>query len=276
MIEFEHDDNRLVQEHDDTPAESPSRWVEPMWSPETESDVLELREEVSEREAARRPWALVMDSGDLRDVARMLHAYGAPCVRLTSGEPLGDDVPRRLLVASGSRALDFDPRAIDKSDRVVTVALLSHPSKTLARQVRNMGFDYVLERPVHPDALRHLLHASLYRGDERRSELRFAAGLPVACRTGWRRHAATLCELSRFGCSLRIIDAPRLKGHLKVSLPPELTGKRTLTLAAGILRVERQGRGSLVNVAFRKDPKTRARVGTLLSQLRNGPAKLLT
>jgi hypothetical protein len=258
--------------------ESPSRWLDPTWAPETDADVLALGDEASEREVAQRPWALVLDGGDLRDIARMLEEVGAPCVRLTSGVPGDDDVPRRLMVASGNRAFHFDADAdadaVDKDDRVVTMALLTDASKTLARQVRNMGFDYVVERPVQPDALRHLLIGALYRGDERRCEPRYSAGYPIHYRSGWRRRDASLIELSRFGCSLRIADAPNLKEHLKICLPAEFTGKAPLTLAADILRVEREGRVANVATVFHRDAQTRARVGALLPQLRRGPLKL--
>jgi hypothetical protein len=56
----------------------------------------------------------VLDGGDLRDVERMLARMGTPSVRLTAGVPTGDEVPRRLLVTSGRRSLEFDQRTIDK------------------------------------------------------------------------------------------------------------------------------------------------------------------
>ena len=245
-----------------------------MWCPESEEHELELAEEVCDREHSRRPWALLLDGGDLRDVERMLDGFGAPVVRLRSGVPSDDEVPRRLVITSGNRALHLDRHAVDKNDRVVTLALLSNASKSLARQVRNLGFDYVVERPVHPDALRHLLHAALFRGDERRCEPRFAAGYPIGCRVGWRRRAATLSELSRWGCSLRIVDAPQLGGYLKVCLPAAFTGTRPLTLRAAILRCEHRDHVTHVSVVFHKDPRTRARVGALLPRLRRGPTTL--
>ena len=170
--------------------------------------------------------------------------------------------------------MHFDRRAVGRDDRVVTLAILSNASKTLTRQVGRLAFDYVIERPVHPDALRHLLHAALYRSDERRSEPRFAAGYPIRCRVGWRGRDAMLTELSRLGCSLRIVDAPKLKGRITVCLPAAFTGKRSLRLPAGVLRCERQGSVTQLSVAFRKDPQTRVRIGELLPRLRRGPAKL--
>jgi hypothetical protein len=272
--EFVSDEKRPLPDFDANSGRSPSRWVEPMWCPESEGPELELAEKVCAPEHSRRPWALLLDGDDLRDVERMLDGFGAPVVRLRSGVPSDDEVPRRLVITSGNRALKLDRRAVDKNDRVVTLALLSKPSKTLARQVRSLGFDYVVERPVHPDALRHLLHAALFRGDERRCEPRFAAGYPIGCRVGWRRRAATLSELSRWGCSLRIADAPQLGGRLKVCLPAAFTGERSLTLPAAILRCQHRDQMTHVSVAFRKDPETRARVGALLPRLRRGPITL--
>jgi hypothetical protein len=204
----------------------------------------------------------------------MLERMGTLSVRLTSGVPTGDEVPRRLLVTSGQRALDFDQRVVDKGDHVVTVAMLSNPSKSLVRQVAIMGFDYVVERPVDSGALKHLLQAALYRGDERRCEPRFAAGYAIRFRAGWRRREAMLAELSRWGCSMRVLDCPWLKRDLKVYLPAEFTGNGPLALRASVVRSERCGRETLVSMAFHRDARTRARVSALLPQLRHGPMTL--
>ncbi|MBW2266954.1 MAG: PilZ domain-containing protein [Deltaproteobacteria bacterium] len=274
MNEFLHDDERLLRDVDANAEECAGRWPELVWRSESAEYELELNEEISELEGSLRPWALVLDGGDLLDIERMLDDFGTSSVRLTTGVPSGDEVPRRLLVASGSRVLHFDHRAVDKDDRVVKLALLSKPSQTLVRQVRSMGYDYVVERPVHPDALRHLLRAALYRGDERRCEPRFSTGYPIHYRVGWRRCEAMLAELSRWGCSLWIAGAPKLGSHIKVCLPAELTGKSSLTLSAEIVRSEGCGRVTQVSVHFGRDSRTRARVGGLLPQLRCGPMTL--
>ena len=103
MNEFAYDDERLLRTIDEKPDDCSSQWLESQWCPELQDPELELGEEPADSENATRPWALVLDGGDLRDVERMLERMGTPSVRLTSGVPTGDDVPRRLLVTSGHR-----------------------------------------------------------------------------------------------------------------------------------------------------------------------------
>ena len=141
----------------------PSRWVEPHWNPKFDGRI-ELAEPAREREVSPRPWVMLLDGGDLRDVTRMLRSYGVSLAINTQGAVHRDEVPSRLLVASAERALRFDRAVLDKRDRVVTVAVASEPDPGLARQLARAGFDYVIERPVDSDALRHLLHSALYRG----------------------------------------------------------------------------------------------------------------
>lgn len=257
--------------------ECPSRWVEPMWSPAANAHVLELAQELSERENSQRPWALLLDDGDLEDVNRMLEGMGTPTLRLRQGVPSPGLAPRRLLVVSGSRALSFERLPVTAEERAVTVALLSQPSKTLARRIANMGFDYVLQRPVHPDALRLLLQDALHGSFDRRAERRFPVGWQVKYRIGWRRRSATLAELSRWGCSLSLDAAPEPRGQIKVCLPSELTGGASLALYASLVRSERRpgrGAGAIVSALFDKDAKTRARLGPVLAKLRHGPPSL--
>lgn len=274
MTDFKFEDDRLLSSTDKQADERPSRWAEPMWKLTGDEEPLELAGDASARQASGRPWALLLDGGDLRDVHRILSTAETPLVRLTDTVPTKECWPQRLLVASGNRAVQLERHPIDPDDEVVTIAVLSKPSRTLARRVTSLGFDYVIERPVHPEAMRRLLMAALYRERERRAERRFPVGWNVRFKAGWRRREAVLAELSRWGCSLRIENAPDLGARIKVCLPAELTESAPLVLAADVVRSERCSRqdvASHVSLVFDRDPRTRAQLGSLLSKLRHGP-----
>ena len=251
----------------------PSRWVEPMWNPKFDG-TLELAETRREREVSAQPWVLLLDDGDLRDVTRMLRSYRVPIAINMQGAPHRDELPCRLLVATGSRALRFDRAVLDKRDRVTTVAVVSEPDPVVSRQIGRLGFDYVIERPVDSDALRHLLHGALFRGTDQRSEPRFAAGCVVHHRLRWRRRPAMLLELSRRGCTLRVEGTPRLGRRIHLTLPDQLTGERARSLAASIVRSEVRGSHAYVAAVFRRDPVLRTELGAMLGNLRRGPLKL--
>lgn len=274
MTDFQYEDERLLSVTEMQADECPSRYAEPMWKLDGTEEPIDLVDDVTGCEAGGRPWALLLDGGDLRDVCRILDTARTPLVHLTDGVPTEECWPQRLLVASGNKALQLERHPVSPDDDVVTIAVLSRPSRTLAQRVTSLGFDYVIERPVHPEALRRLLLSALYREGERRSEQRFPVGWTIGYRSGWRRRQAVLAELSRWGCSLRIDRAPDLGTRLKVCLPSELTATEPLVVQADVVRSERQhGReGSAhVSLVFDRDPKVRARLGPILSRLRSGP-----
>ncbi len=274
MTDFEYEDERLLSVTERQAHECRSRRVEPMWKLDVGAGSLELADAPTGSDGSGRPWALLLDGGDLGDVHRILDLARTPLVRLTDTVPTQECCPRRLLVASGNKALQMERHPVDPDDDVVTIAILNRPSRTLARRVRSLGFTYVVERPVHPDALRQLLISSLYREGERRAEKRFPVGCDVRLRAGWRRRDAVLAELSRWGCSLEVEEAPVLGARLKLCLPTELTGSEPLVLPADVVRSERRhGAEEAANVSllFESDPKVRARLGPILSRLRVGP-----
>ena len=77
----------------------------------------------------------------------------------------------------------------------------------LRDQLRGVGFDYLVRRPIHPGALRLLLLRALYRGPERRVTVRYPIGGEVAYKLGLRRRRATLLEVSLRGCRLQAARA---------------------------------------------------------------------
>ncbi|NIU03328.1 MAG: hypothetical protein GWO40_03345, partial [Gammaproteobacteria bacterium] len=86
----------------------------------------------------------------------------------------------------------------------------------------DLGFLYLVRRPIHPHALRLMLLRLLWRGEERRTEPRVPIGYEVQVRSRLRRKDAWLADLSRGGCLL-LCDRPMNEGvSLSVVLPGDL------------------------------------------------------
>jgi hypothetical protein len=159
---------------------------------------------------------LLIDEGELDDVARLLERIGVNLTR-ARGDGL-DDLPAvspALLVTTARHALSLPAGA---ADAPVRVAVASDGSRTLRGALRRAGFDFLVNRPVHPEALRLLLARLVYRGPEKRRAPRVPIGVPVTFKAGLVRHEATLVDLSQSGCRLLCARPPRDGRRLTLQL----------------------------------------------------------
>jgi hypothetical protein len=224
----------------------------------------------------QRPFVLLIDDGELEDVAQLLEGLGVRPTRLLGGPGLeGWRQPQRLLVVSGRRAVQLGHAWGDERGSFARIAIADSPSKTLRAQLARLDFDNVLCRPVHPEVLRLVVEGALHGGNEQRSRRRFAAGVEVAWRSGLRRRRGTLTEISSRGCRL-LVREMRRPLRLSLLLPRGLAGDRELRLPGRVVRSNRKSRG-LVSLCVRFDGlelETRRRLSGFLSSLRLGPPTL--
>jgi len=278
---------------DDTGGEAPATTLPEAAEPdasesrveEPAGDGLELAEDEEARapETLYRSEALLIDDGELDDVCAMLKALGVDPVRrqadLDEGFRDWERPPRAVVVSARAAArLAVDPRAGESG--IVTIAVAESGSQTLCRMLRRQGYDYVVRRPVHPEALRLLLMRALYRGSERRAKPRVPVGCEVAGRWGIWRRPATLLEISGGGCRFLGPEAPKPGTRVSVRIPGGVAGERGLTLRGRVRRSERRRGGTpeastVVALAF--DPlsqRTRERLEALLAAWATGPPAL--
>jgi hypothetical protein len=218
--------------------------------------------------------AILLDDGELDDVFAILQDLGANPVlhrRCDAAGFRGWESTPRVFVASARSALFLRLPANAASDDVVTVAVAAAQSQLLVTMLRRQGFQYVVRRPVHPEALRLLLLRALYRDANHRGELRVPFGCEVAWRIGWKTRRGTLVELSSSGCRLLSTVAVEPASRLSLRIPGELAGGRDLLLAGRVVRFERQGkadkRGEVVlAIAFEGlRPRAQRRLDALLA-----------
>lgn len=219
------------------------------------------------------PRALLVHDGELADVRALLGELGVAVFEARRADGADLRQPWDLLVATPQ----LIPGAISgrPAPAATRIAVLPHESRTLASRLRRGDVDYVVRRPVHPDALRLLLLGALYRGPEKRRAPRVSVGTPVRVRVGLRRHPVLLSELSTSGCRLRARVGLRRGQRVSLLLPPGVACGRTLSLPAEVVRVTATADGSHeAALAFRPSARAAARLAEIVTRHVGGPCVL--
>jgi c-di-GMP-binding flagellar brake protein YcgR len=229
-----------------------------------------------------RPWALLLDDGELDDVRQLLDALGVDYEEWSKSDLSANlPHPRTLLVTTSGHAiaarLRREPGRI--ASRAVWIAVATGTSKTQHTAIFGAGFDYLVRRPVHPEALRLLLRAALYQGREQRSKRRLAAGSEISYRIAGRgTRKALLVDISPGGCRLLARCKPNPGVQLSLRFPRELLGGAELTHEGMVTRAVASGDGAgefFVGVRFLPfEAEQREPILRLLNGLASGPAVL--
>jgi len=225
---------------------------------------------------------LLLDDGELDDVQECLEEMSVVFGRVRGGAIVQNTPPpSRLLVSTPRRidAVSLPPAGTEEAKRLVRIVVVSEDSTTLREQMRRIGFDYLVRRPVHPEALRLLLMRSLYAGEERRGEERVPMGIEVSFRTGLLPRRATMVDLSSRGCRLLSSYALEPGRRVCVQVPD---GERDPLLVRGqVLRIsldEHLGPGGPYSAAVAFDALPEAdqkRLTSMLARRAVGSATLV-
>lgn len=223
---------------------------------------------------------LLLDDGELDDVQAILDDCQISYGRVRGGAIVPNTpAPRRLLVTTPRRieAVQFPESETDELMRIVVV---NGDSPTLRAHLREVGFDYLVRRPVHAEALRLLLLHCIYQGEERRSEPRVPVGLQVSFRTGLLPRKAMLADLSTRGCRILSRWAIEPGKRIRVTIPEGAGVSESITLKGEVLRMilnEHLGPEGPYSAAVAFDPlpdAARQELEWLLTERARGPATL--
>jgi hypothetical protein len=188
-----------------------------------------------------RPVAvLLLDDGELDDVQEILDDLGMAYGRVRGGAiARNTPAPTRLLISTPRRvdAVHLPARGNSANDGLTRIVVVNEDSTTLRAKLREIGFDYLVRRPVHPEALRLLLLHCLYTGDERRGEPRVPVGFEVSFRTGMLPRRAALVDLSSRGCRLLSRYALEPGKRITVQIPQAMGASESLTLRGRVIRM---------------------------------------
>ncbi|MFQ5417582.1 MAG: PilZ domain-containing protein [Myxococcota bacterium] len=226
---------------------------------------------------------LLLDDGELDDIQRMLEQMQIPFGRVRGASIVpGMGGPTDLLIATPRRinaVRDIQSNLPDDS-APVRIVVASEDSTSLRSRLRNVGFDYLVRRPVHQEALRLLVLHSLYTGEERRYEPRIPMGYEIAFRSGLRQRRGILADLSTRGCRLLVDSALEDGKRLRIEIPDELGTSEPLSIRGHVIwsrfdaAVDGQAR-HVVAVMFEKLPTAvRNELEWILEERAKGPARL--
>jgi hypothetical protein len=226
------------------------------------------------------PAVLLLDDGELDDVQEILEEMGAQFARVRgSAIAPGTPAPQLLLISTANRAHVVSTEASGEGGpKRVVVMDVDSPSQR--DKLRTSGFDFLVRRPVHPEALRLLLMHCLYRGEERRSENRVPIGLEITFRSGLLPRRATLADLSLSGSRLLSRYALRSGKRIKLDLTEVLGAEERVTVRGRVIRTnfdESLGSQGLYRtaVAFQKlEPGVRESLEWALEDRAKGPPRL--
>jgi PilZ domain-containing protein len=175
-----------------------------------------------------QPAVLLVHDGELSDLAGVLTGLGVE-LHDRLGAPTESERAWSwdLVVGTPRRLIELDGGPGHPGERI---AVLAGDSRTARALVARTGIRRVVRLPVHPAALRLLVLHALYRGPERRRTPRVGIGAAIRFRSGLRRRAAILVDLSRRGCRLLTTDAVAQGRRLSLVIPAEVAGGRALSL----------------------------------------------
>ncbi len=219
---------------------------------------------------------LLLDDGELQEVAELIDELELPYTRMRGGEiPSELGPPTDLLIVTPRRA-EVVRRGSPKSarnGRPVRIVAVREDSPSMRRMLRAHGFSLLVRQPTDPGVWRLLIRRALYQGSERRRDSRVPVGSTVALSDPADGRGTLLLDVSNRGCRLRSNEPFTLGKALSVELGPSITGDETLELRGRIVRIAetRDGGGAPTHSAALKfDPdlgeEARRRLGAVINK----------
>ncbi len=204
-------------------------------TPRPETACPEASEVPTLSHSSQDPLILLLHDGELRDIRALFDTLGIP-VRERVGplRPAEAKASWQTVVATPKRLLEFKVQPTGVCPTLVAIA--DQASKTLKSQMQRLRIHYVVNRPVHPMALRLLLLHSVYNGPERRKRDRVSIGADVRIKSGLFAKPATLAEISQRGARIVTPHLVAKGSKLRIGIGRELTKSGTLRLSATVVR----------------------------------------
>jgi hypothetical protein len=232
------------------------------------------------------PGILLLDDGELNDVAELLDELALPYERHRGGEvPEALPPPADLLITTPRRAsvVHRGPPAGTRNGRPVRIVAVSEDSTAMRRMMRRLGFSLLVRVPTHQSIWRLLIRRALYQGDERRRDTRVAVGSQVSVTGATPAGDVVLMDISNRGCRL-MSSLPFESGeHVSVALPQRTTGNESLVLTGTLLRTasDRGDDGAVHHTAAMifdadLDGSLRSRLGVMINTWSMGPQSIMT
>lgn len=192
------------------------------------------------------PSVLLLDDGELNDVARLLDRSSVPYTRFRGSEIASDIAPpMHLLVTTPRHASKVRPGSPPGAspERPVRIIAVEEDSPSLRRMLRTMGFSLLVRQPAHGEVWRLLIQRALYQGDERRRDTRLPMGTQIrvggeseGSGTTAPNRSSILVDISNRGCHF-VGEEPFVIGaRASFQLGERITGSGTIELSGEVVR----------------------------------------
>src|SRR5262245_4188124 len=100
------------------------------------------------------PAVLLLDDGELEDIQTLLEQLKVAFARIRGGAIVsGTPPPRDVLISTPRRIDAVSPSEANANHAPVRIVVVQEDSTGLRERLRRSGFDYLVRRPVHPEAL---------------------------------------------------------------------------------------------------------------------------
>ncbi|MEM7413010.1 MAG: PilZ domain-containing protein [Myxococcota bacterium] len=181
------------------------------------------------------PKTLIVHDGELADLCPLFESLGTPFTD-RCGEPSLEDRETQwsLVIATPKRMLSLHLHPSDIQP--AQIAVLDQESKTLRNTLRRAGIRLMVRRPVHRSALRALVLHALYRGPEKRRNVRVSIGAHVRYRAGWRQRPALLADLSLGGFRLLTHQPVKRDQKIALQIPAAISGEKAFSAKGRVLQ----------------------------------------
>lgn len=231
---------------------------------------------------------LLIDDGELDEVAKVLEAEGLSYERMRGGRIPADVAPPRDLLIVTPRRVERVRRGSPSGagpGRPLRIIAVAEDSPPMRRRLRRAGLHLLVRLPADAEIWRLLVARALYQGNERREDPRVAAGSRVAMDVDLPRSeaesATLLVDLSNRGCRLRTRENFSVGDPIAFALPADLEAGRkgeSFTLRGRVRRIANEAGSDQCMLAVVFDPdlpgKSRSQLAALINRWASGPDSL--
>ncbi len=188
-------------------------------------------------EIDRRP-LLIGEAQSLHDVGLLLNEIGSPPRFASATEIELGDIPPKLVVVEARAALSMELPAGCTQASTTLIAIASEHPDAIGDRLRRLGYQYIIQRPLHEASVRSLFGNILHEGRDRRTTPRRSMGARVQIQFrnwSWPRNCS-LVDLSMGGCLLVTHAPAAVNQTIKLHLDQELMQGARMILGGQVVR----------------------------------------
>lgn len=231
---------------------------------------------------------LLVDDGELDEVANVLESEGLAYERMRGGHiPVDVAPPRDLLIVTPRRVERVrrgSPSAATPG-RPLRIIAVQEDSPAMRRRLRRAGLHLLVRLPANAEIWRLLIARALYQGSERREDERVAVGSRVAIDADPNQSdaklATILVDLSNRGCRLQTRENFSVGDPIAFALLADHevgNNDQPITLRGIVRRIAYEAGSDVCTLAVVFDPdmpeESRTRLTGLINRWASGPDSL--